>query len=163
MKKACWVRLGEVLHYLSYLKLAFYGAGVYYQLQSMFFGSREDFAHNLSSTMLMYGLAMLLEALRDNESVARKRGGAPRNVVLMKGVIVCAVPLFLFATLVGIYMLFRVGDRYLGESIIAFGVGGLALMRLEYDCINLAQAPLEAPAPTPPTLPAEAAPSEAES
>ncbi len=147
-----WHRLGVALHYLSFLKLAFYALGLYYQLQAMIIGSREKFVHNLYSMLLMYGLAMLLEALRDNEEVARsRRGGRPQWTAWWQRTIAVATGLFLFAVLLGAYFLFVAGDRLQGDAIVVFGVGGLALMRLEYDCLGLARAneKREEPQPAP--------------
>jgi hypothetical protein len=153
-----WHRLGTILHGMSYLKLAFYAVGLYFQLQAMVFGSRAAFEHNFYSCLLMYGLAMLMEALRDNEKVARIRFEGKRSRIgKMQWVVAAFSPVFALVVGQGLFMLYRMGDKFLGEAIIVFGIGGLALMRLEYDCICLAlaegrtvEAPLPAPVPASP-------------
>jgi hypothetical protein len=141
ISKAHWERFGRILHRLSYLKLGFYLLGFYYQLQAMVFGSRADFNHNLCSSLLIYGLAMLLEGLRDNELVSAARHAKPNpRFALRQWVIIGAVVMFSFVVVQGLFFLYRIGDKFAGEAILTFGIGGLALLRLEYDCLNHALA-----------------------
>jgi len=158
-----WKRLGRVLHRLSYLKFVFYLLGIYYQLQSMVFGAHGEFLHNLCSSLFMYGLAMLLEGLRDNELVARKRNAKPNaKLEYRKWVITGAVLVFSFAVLEGLFCFYAIRERFVGEAIVTFGIGGLAFFRLEYDCLTYTLALREkqqTPAPVPAEeLPAEPAP-----
>lgn len=152
MNKSRWERLGRVLHRLSYLKIGFYGLGFYYEFQT-FFGSRERFVHHLCSMLLMFGLAMLLEALRDNELVAEKRSGkSVASLGKHQSMVAVAVVAFVLVVLLGLFCLYYVGDKFQGEAILTFGIGGLALFRLEYDCLTRALSLREkrmAPAPVP--------------
>ena len=137
MSKARWERFGRILHRLSYLKIGFYLLGAYYQLQFMFLGSRRNFLHDVCSALFMYGLAMLLEGLRDNELAAQKKHGKPNaKLGYRQWVIAGAVVMFSFAVLEGVFFLYYLGDKFVGEAILTFGIGGLALFRLEYDCLN---------------------------
>jgi hypothetical protein len=139
ISRAPWERFGRILHRLSYLKLGFYLLGFCYQLQAMVFGSRASFGHNLCSCLLIYGLAMLMEGLRDNElvSAARHRRPNPR-FALRQWVIIGAVVMFSLVVVQGLFFLYRIGDKFVGEAILTFGIGGLALLRLESDCLNYA-------------------------
>ena len=62
--------LGRLLHRISYLKIAFYLLGMFFQVQAMFFSREMIFLKNLNSMLLMYGIAMSFESLRDNDALS---------------------------------------------------------------------------------------------
>ncbi len=138
-KSAGWNRLNRVFHGLSHLKFAFYVGGVYYQLQAMVFGRREEFTKDLCFALLLYGFAMALEGLRDNSRIVDlRRKQLTRRVSLFQWVITGSILLFSFAVLLGLVLLVVLGDEFQGVAVASFGLGGLALMRQEYDCLNQA-------------------------
>ncbi|HNR40193.1 MAG TPA: hypothetical protein PKN61_14250, partial [Acidobacteriota bacterium] len=138
-KSAGWNRLNRVFHGLSYLKFAFYLGGLYYQLKAMVFGRREEFTTDLCFALLLYGFAMALEGLRDNNQIVDlRRKQLTRRVGLFQWVVAGSILLFSFAVLLGLVLLILLGDEFQGVAVASFGLGGLALMRQEYDCLNQA-------------------------
>jgi hypothetical protein len=133
MNQASWTRFGKVLHRASYLKIGFYLLGFYYQFMT-YFGPHREFVHNLCSSLFMFGLAMLMEGLRDNERNAEQRYGKPgARLDRHQQRIIAGSAGFAFAILLGLFMLFYARDQFQGEAILTFGIGGLAFFRLEYD------------------------------
>jgi len=131
-----WKSLGIALHRLSWLKIAFYALGFYYQLVT-YLGSRAQFTRNLCTSLFMFGLGMMFEALRDNQLAARRhhaKSGAQLSVYQVT--IAVAVVMFGGVVALGLFFLFYAHDRFQGQAILAFGIGGLALFRLEYDCLS---------------------------
>jgi len=138
-KSAGWNRLNRVFHVLSHLKFAFYLGGLYYQLKAMIFGRREEFTTDLCFALLLYGFAMALEGLRDNSQIVDlRRKQLTRRVSLFQWVVTGSILLFSFAVLLGLVLLIYLGDEFQGVAVASFGLGGLALMRQEYDCLNQA-------------------------
>lgn len=68
-----WKRLGRHLHVLSHGRLVFWVLAFYFQFKTMFLSSDGTLINNLSTTLLMYGVAMSFESLRDSGRVAKKR------------------------------------------------------------------------------------------
>src|SRR5512145_2605291 len=64
--------LGRLLHRISHLKVAFYLLALFFQIRAMFFSNEMTFLKNLNSMLLMYGIAMSFESLRDNEALSEK-------------------------------------------------------------------------------------------
>lgn len=153
-----WSHLNRLFHGLSHLKFAFYLGGFYYQLRAMVFGPREAFVQDFCFALLLYGFAMGLEGLRDSDRAAvLRRKSMARRVRLFQWGIAWAIVMFSFAALLGLYMLFVARDEFQGVAIVSFGLGGLALTRQEYDCLNQARAlPDEAPAEAPAEVPVTA-------
>jgi hypothetical protein len=156
MNRVRWEHLGKTLHRLSYLKVGFYLLGLYYQFH-VFFGSRADFVHNQCSSLLMYGLGMLLEALRDNELTAEHFVKKNTDLGRLQWVVAIAAGAFLLAVLQGLVFLYYLHDKFQGEAIVTFGIGGLAVMRLQYDCLNHALS-LRERAETASSIPVEVSP-----
>jgi len=149
MNKMKWTRFGAMLHRMSYLKIGFYLLGFYYEFH-VFFGKRGNFVHNLCSMLFMFGLAMLVEGLRDNELVAEKKY-KKQNAKLDRHQRIIALSVFGFSlvVLLGLFFLYYVGDKFQGEAILTFGIGGLAFFRLEYDCLSYALSRREKPVAVP--------------
>ena len=129
-----WKRIGRIFHLISLAKFAFYITGTYYMIRSFVTYHPDTFPENVSFTLLLYGFAMTLEGLRDNGVVPekqresfRKRAGAWGTYLLVAIFGFAWVPLF------GLYMMFYIKDVQQGVAIIAFGIGGLSLMRQEYE------------------------------
>ena len=107
-KSAGWKRLNRVFHGLSYLKFAFYLGGLYYQLKAMVFGRREEFTTDLCFALLLYGFAMALEGLRDNNQIVDlRRKQLTRRVGLFQWVVAGSILLFSFAVLLALALLRR--------------------------------------------------------
>jgi hypothetical protein len=133
-----WQRLGVILHRLSYLKVLFYLLGFYYLFME-YFGSQKHFLHNVCSSLFMFGLAMLMEALRDNELAAKRKYAKKKaNLETHQVIVTCAIVMFSFVVLQGLFFLYYLGEKFVGEAILTFGIGGLAFLRLEYDCLSFA-------------------------
>jgi len=131
-----WKSLGVALHRLSWLKIAFYALGFYYQLAT-YLGSRAQFTRNLCTSLFMFGLGMMFEALRDNQLAARRHDGkSGAQLSAYQVTIAVAVIMFCGVVALGLFFLYFARDRFQGEAILAFGIGGLALFRLEYDCLS---------------------------
>jgi len=129
-----WNRIGRIFHLVSYAKLGFYLAGTYYMVRGFITYNPETFPENVSFTLLLYGFAMTLEGLRDNSVLPEttrlrflKKPGHWATYLLVSIFAFAWVPLF------GLFMLFYVKDEQQGVAIIAFGIGGLSLMRQEYE------------------------------
>jgi hypothetical protein len=136
MNATAWKRLGMALHALSYMMFGFFALGLYYEIQAVF-GSREKFLHNQYSMLMMFGLAMLLAALRDNELTAEHRyRKVNAKLGLFQWTTAISIGMFSWVVLLGLFFLFYVRDKFQGEAILTFGVGGLAMFRLEYDCLS---------------------------
>jgi hypothetical protein len=67
--------LGRLLHRISHLKIAFYLLALFFQVQAMFFSHETAFTRNLNSMLLMYGIAMSFEGLRDNDALSERGDG----------------------------------------------------------------------------------------
>ena len=127
-------RIGRIFHLISLAKFAFYLTGTYYMVRTFVTYHPDTFPENVSFTLLLYGFAMTLEGLRDNGAVPekqresyQKRAGAWATYLLISIFGFAWVPLF------GLYMMFVIKDVQQGVAIIAFGIGGLSLMRQEYE------------------------------
>ena len=141
-----WKRIRRLFHMLSFAEYGFYLAGAYYMVRAFITYNPETFPDNVSFTLLLYGFAMSLGGLRDNSFLSEKtrmkllKDPEKRATYLLVSIFAFAwVPLF------GLFMLFVVKDEQQGVAIIAFGIGGLSLMRQEYERFQTVLA--EAPAP----------------
>lgn len=131
-----WQRIGVLLHRISYGKIAFYLVGFFYQVKAMFFSgsSRSLFVNNLVFSLMMYGFAMAFEGLRDTQHVTEhERRSILKYPRMFRTTVLCGILGFVFAVVLGLYLLFRVKDQFQGVAIISFGFGGLTLMRTAYD------------------------------
>jgi len=126
--------LGRVLHRISYLKIAFYLLALFFQVQAMFFSREADFVKNLNSMLLMYGIAMSFESLRDNEVLT---DGERRWYLTKPRAWVWVLALLfgggLFAMGSGCLQFFLTQEYELGWGITTFGLGIIALGRQQYD------------------------------
>jgi uncharacterized membrane protein len=129
-----WQWLGQLLHRLSYLKIIFYLLGIFFQVRAMFFSQGTSFPKNLNSMLLMYGIAMSFEGLRDNDALS----DGERRSYLAKPKIwgrILALTFVggLFAMVVGCLQFFLTQNYELGWGITTFGLGMIALGRQQYD------------------------------
>jgi magnesium-transporting ATPase (P-type) len=122
------------LHRISYLKIAFYLLGMFFQVQAMFFSREMIFLKNLNSMLLMYGIAMSFESLRDNDALSE---GERRSYLTKSKLWAWFLALLfaggLFAMAVGCLQFFLTRDYELGWGITTFGLGMIALGRQQYD------------------------------
>jgi hypothetical protein len=126
--------MGRLLHRISYLKIAFYLLAIFFQVQAMFLSSEMTFTKNLNSMLLMYGIAMSFESLRDNDILSEEE----RRWYLTKpnlwiGVIGLMFGGGLLAMVIGCLQFFLTQEYELGWGITTFGLGVIALGRQQYD------------------------------
>jgi hypothetical protein len=123
-----------LLHRLSYLKIAFYLLGVFFQVQAMFFSQGATFPKRLNSMLLMYGIAMSFESLRDNDALS----DGERRLYLTKPKLWAWILALMFvggllAMAVGCLQFLLTQNYELGWGITTFGLGMIALGRQQYD------------------------------
>lgn len=127
-------RFGRLLHWVSHLKFPFGALGIYFQARAMFFTQGPALIDALSSALLMYGIAMSFEGLRDGDDVSEKHRRAllekPR---LFQATIAVVFTGGLFSIAVGCSQFFLSKDRELAWAITTFGLGMIALGRQQYD------------------------------
>ena len=128
------LRLGNVLHRISHVKIVFYLLGMYFQARTMFFGDDAAFIANLNTMLLMYGIAMSFESFRDNEKISETE----RRWYLGKPALWFLVLAMLFgggllAMAVGFLVFMLRQNDELGWGITTFGLGIIALGRQQYD------------------------------
>jgi len=126
--------LGRVLHRISYLKIAFYLLALFFQVQTMLFSSGTAFLKNFNSMLLIYGIAMSFESLRDNDVLSERE----RRWFLSKSKLWVWVLALLFsggliAMAIGCLQFFLTQEYDLGWGITTFGLGIIALGRQQYD------------------------------
>lgn len=131
-------RIGRILHILSFAKFGFYLAGTGYMVRTFTADDPAVFADRLSFTLLLYGFAMSLEGLRNNTAVPEKlRASYRKRARRWATYLLVSIFMFAWVPLFGLYMLFYIKDVQQGVAIIAFGIGGLCLMRQEYERFHL--------------------------
>ena len=129
-----WRRLGRLLHRISYLKFLFWALGFYFQFKTMFLSTGETFLDDLNKTLLMYGIAMSLEGLRDNGSISDKERRECRSrQKLWRWMVAGVFAGGLYSLAVGVSQFFLSSNRELGWAITAFGLGMICLGRQRYD------------------------------
>jgi hypothetical protein len=126
--------MGRLLHRISHLKIAFYLLAIFFQFQTMFFSRGMAFTKNLNSMLLMYGIAMSFESLRDNDVLSE----GERRWYLTKpkqwiGFLVLMFGGGLIAMVIGCLQFFLTQEYELGWGITTFGLGVIALGRQQYD------------------------------
>lgn len=100
----------------------------------MFFSRGAAFTKNLNSMLLMYGIAMSFEGLRDNDALSEKE----RRRYLAKPKLWVWVLALLFggglmAMAIGCLQFFLTQEYDLGWGITTFGLGIISLGRQQYD------------------------------
>jgi hypothetical protein len=157
--QAPWPRLGRLLHALSHVKFLFWALGAFFQFKTMFLSTGRPFLDNLNRTLLMYGIAMALEGLRDNERMSEKgRRECLTHQAMWRWMIAGIFTGGLFSMAVGCAQFFLTDNRELGWAITTFGLGMVALGRQRYDqfasVLSAAQVPVppgaDATCPGPP-------------
>lgn len=127
-------RLGRLLHGVSHVKYPFLAFGIYFQARAMFFTSGPALVDALSTTLLLYGIAMSFEGLRDNNAISEKHRRAlldrPSLFQFTIGLLFFGG---LFAIGVGCSQFFLSRNRDLAWAITTFGLGMVALGRQQYD------------------------------
>jgi len=126
--------LGQWLHRISHIKIAFYLLALFFQVQAMFFSRGPAFLKNLNSMLLMYGIAMSFESLRDNDKVTdgERRWYLTRPNLWM-GILFFMLGGGLIAMAIGFLQFFLNQEYELGWGITTFGLGVIALGRQQYD------------------------------
>jgi hypothetical protein len=126
--------LGQLLHRISYIKIAFYLLGIYFQFRAMFFSHETAFLNNINSMLLMYGIAMSFESLRDNDALT---DGERRSYLARPGLWAWFLALLfgggLISMAIGCMQFFLAKELDLGWGITTFGLGIIALGRQQYD------------------------------
>ena len=100
----------------------------------MFFTAGSELLDALSTTLLLYGIAMSLESLSDNDAISDKYRRALREKPsLFQFTIGLVFVGGLFAIAVGCSQFFLSASRDLAWAITTFGLGMMALGRQLYD------------------------------
>ena len=123
-------------HYISFFRFFLIGWGcwiVYPQI----FNPTDTFLSDLGLGLLLCGLGMNLDSLRDDSRINRIDRKFYRNEKFTKIVLVLSSVMFLFVCLFSFYMIFAVELPQVGYGILAFGAGGISLMKSEYDRFNI--------------------------
>lgn len=129
-----WLRLGRLLHTLGHLRIPFFALAVFFQFKTMFFSTGKPFLDNLNITLLMYGIAMSFEGLRDNGAISEKaRREWLAHQKAWRWMIAAVFLGGLFSMAVGCSQFFLTDNRELGWGITTFGLGMIALGRQRYD------------------------------
>ncbi len=132
-----WHALNKVLHGLSWLKLVFYAAGLYYQYRTMTHMRGRSFKEDLCFTLMMYGFSLAFEGLRDNTAVTPKAADFFRaHASWIRWAIFFLIVFCTLVCLLGLVALLVFKDTLQGVAIATFGLGMLTLLRLEYDRLN---------------------------
>lgn len=127
-------RLGRLLHAVSRVKVLFWALGIYFQARAMFFTDGRAMLDALSTTLLLYGIAMSFEGLRDEGTISEKHRRALLERPLLFQVTIGLVFVGgLFAIGVGCSQFFLGPNRDLAWAITTFGLGMMALGRQQYD------------------------------
>jgi hypothetical protein len=131
---APWPRFGRLLHRLSHVRVLFYGLGLFFQARAMFFTTGSAWLDAFSSTLLMYGIAMSLEGLRDNGAMSNEKWHALLSKQkAAKWIIGFVFAGGLFSIAVGCSQFFLSASRDLAWGITTFGLGMISLGRQQYD------------------------------
>lgn len=126
--------MGRLLHRISHLKIAFYLLAIFFQFQAMFLSRGTAFTKNLNSMLLMYGIAMSFESLRDNDILSEgERRWYLTKPKLWIGVLALMFGGGLIAMVIGCLQFFLAQEYELGWGITTFGLGVIALGRQQYD------------------------------
>ncbi len=129
-----WQWLGRLLQVLSYLKIPFFALGVYFQVKAMFFSTGPPFLDNLNRTLLMYGIAMSFDSLRDENSISEKgRSNYLAHRKMWQWIIAVVFIGGLYSIGVGCIQFFLVKNSELGWAITVFGLGMISLGRQRYN------------------------------
>jgi len=127
-------RLSRILHTVSHVKYLFWALGIFFQARAMFLTDGPAMVDALSTTLLLYGIAMSLEGLRDNSAISEKHRRAlldrPSLFLVTIGLVFLGG---LFAVGVGCSQFFLSKNRDLAWAITTFGLGMVALGRQQYD------------------------------
>ena len=100
----------------------------------MFFSHGTAFTNNLNSMLLMYGIAMSFESLRDNDVLSeRERHWFLAKSNLWVWVLALLFSSGLIAMAIGCLQFFLTQEYDLGWGITTFGLGIIALGRQQYD------------------------------
>lgn len=127
-------RLGRLLHTVSHVKFPFWVLGIYFQAQAMFFTKGPALVDALSTTLLLYGIAMSFEGLRDNNAISEKHRRALLDRPSLFQFTTASVFVGgLFSIGVGCSQFFLSTNRDLAWAITTFGLGMVALGRQQYD------------------------------
>lgn len=127
-------RLGRLLHTVSHVKYPLWALGFYFQARAMFFTKGPALLDALSTTLLLYGIAMSLEGLRDKNAIFEKHRRALLDRPVLFQSTTCLVFVGgLFALGVGCSQFFLSKNRDLAWAITTFGLGMVALGRQQYD------------------------------
>jgi hypothetical protein len=134
LAEARQLRLGRLLHAVSHIKYLFWALGVFFQARAMIFTNGPAMLDALSTTLLLYGIAMSLEGLRDNKDISEKHR---RFLLDRPSLFLFTMSLVfvggLFAIGVGCSQFFLSQNRDLAWAIVTFGLGMVALGRQQYD------------------------------
>lgn len=126
--------LGRILHTISHLQILFWCLGLFFQFKTMFLSEGKALFETLNTTLLMYGIAMAIGGLRDNNRISEK---ARREFIsarkIWRWVIVALFIAGLFSLAVGGAQFLLTTNRELGWAITTFGLGMIALGRQRYD------------------------------
>jgi len=136
-----WHQLGRYLHTISYLRILFFILALYFQFKTMFLSTGDIFIENVSKTLLMYGIAMSFESLRDTSTISmKKRGEYHTHRTLFRWTILFVFAGGIFSIVVGCFQFFFTDFHELGWAITVFGLGMLSLGRQQYDQLSSALA-----------------------
>ena len=129
-----WNRLGKQLHAVSHLRYLFWILAIYFQFKTMFLSTGQILLDNLNKTLLMYGIVMSFEGLRDSKTISQKKREEYRShQTAFRWTIAVIFAGGLFSIAVGCYLFFLAYNNDLGWAITVFGLGMLALARQQYD------------------------------
>ena len=129
-----WRRLGRLLHALGHLRVPFFALAIFYQFKAMFFSTGDPLFDNLNKSLLMYGIAMSFEGLRDNGAMSETaRLQCLAHQKAWRWMIAAIFIGGLFSLAVGCSQFFLTDNRELGWAITTFGLGMIALGRQRYD------------------------------
>lgn len=124
--------VNTIFHYASHLKFVFICWGcllVYIEM----FNPTEHYVDQVGMGLLLCGLGMSFEGLRDDKRAGKLNKKIYQKEKLTKTFLVIWTTMFFLEAILGLYFIFLSQEQQLGYGILTFAVGGINLMKMEYN------------------------------
>ena len=128
--------INTILHYLSFLKHAFYLWGTYLVYKEAF-QSSQNHLEDLSLGLLLFGLGMSLEGLQDERKIGKIRTMLFKRKIATRIYLLGSTCIFIIDILFALNTILNLHNPQLGGGVLAFGIGGISLIKMEYNRYSL--------------------------
>lgn len=128
--------VNKIFHYVSYFRIVLIIWGCCYAYPEIFFPTA-NMAENIRTGLLLCGLGMSFDTMKDDTKTRKQAKDFYKNEKLIKNMLIFWSTMFLLVILLSFVFIFAIKEINLGYGILAFGVGGVSLMKTEYNRFNL--------------------------